>query len=171
MESGFSTSFSIYCASELSRSRGAHLSKYKCRTHEIRMGGPKNVEKLIIINKALFRNEFPPHTPPPYPGPPLAPGAAPSGPCLLRAKTRAEPRKKTAKESVKNAGCTPTFSCETFILGNKPGCTAHPCNSQDTRKKEEKTTEAIYFAFKKSPSRKIGADVRGRYEGHSISQK
>jgi hypothetical protein len=37
--------------------------------------------------------------------------------------------KRREKESVKNAGCTPTFSNETFILGNKPGCTAHPCNS------------------------------------------
>jgi hypothetical protein len=69
------------------------LSKYKCRTHEIRKSGQQNVGKLIIINKALFRNELPP----PYPGPPLTPGAAPAGACLLRAKTRAEPRKKTGK--------------------------------------------------------------------------
>jgi hypothetical protein len=89
------------------------------------------------MNQARFRSEQSPHpTPGADPSPPPAPPPRPReqpkrAPCWNRAKTRAVPRKKTGKESVKNAGCTPTFSCETFILGNKPGCTAHPCNSVD----------------------------------------
>jgi hypothetical protein len=93
---------------------GLCLSLAQCRTHEIRIGEHKNVQvgKFIITNQART--------------PGAAQASALSEPCKNTGCNRV---KRREKESVKNAGCTPTFSCETFILVNKSGCTAHPCIS------------------------------------------